>query len=69
MASVRDAYVSAVDRHYSITGILIAAAVALVTGIVIGMLVSGGSGVLGTSAFGAITGNSGVSAELRQGGR
>lgn len=69
MASVREAYASTVDRHYSITGILIAAAVALVLGIVIGMLISGGSGLPGTSAFSAITGGSVTSVELRQGGR
>ena len=69
MATVRDAYLSTVDRHYTIAGILIAAGIALVVGVVIGMLLVGASGLPGTSAFSAITGGSATSVELRQGGR
>ena len=69
MASVRDVYASTVDRHYSITGILIAAGVALILGIVIGMLITGAKGIPGGSAFSALTGGSTTSVELRQGGR
>ncbi len=68
MATVRGAYESTVDRHYTIAAILIAAAVALVVGIVIGMLVAGVA-LPGSTAFSSITCGSSTSAELRQGGR
>lgn len=68
MATVRGAYESTVDRHYTIAALLIAAAVALAVGIVIGMLVAGVA-LPGSSAFSSFTGVASTSAELRQGGR
>jgi len=70
MASVRSTVESTVDRHYTIVALLITAGLALVVGIVIGMLVSGnGVNIPGTSAFSALTGISVDAGEPRQGGR
>ena len=71
MASVRAAYESTVQRHYTIAAILIAAAIALIAGVVVGMLIGGaGLGIPGSSAFSRITGGSvGGGTEPRQGGR
>lgn len=68
MASVRSTVESTVDRPYTIVALLITAAVALVLGIAIGMLVSG-NGLPGSSAFSALTGGSVATGEARQGGR
>ncbi len=75
MASVRAAYDSTVQRHYSIAAILIVAAIALIVGVVIGVVFGGASlGLTGATAFssitgGSITGGSVTGGELRQGGR
>lgn len=59
------------QRHYTIAAVLIAAAIALIAGLVVGMLIGGaGLGLPGASAFSSITGGSvGGATEPRQGGR
>ncbi|MFM9876327.1 MAG: hypothetical protein ACKVOG_00555 [Rhodoglobus sp.] len=70
MATVRGAYESTVQRHYTIAAVLIAATIALIAGIVVGMLIGGtGLGLPGASAFSSITGGSAGADEPRQGGR
>lgn len=70
MASVRNTLEVTVDRPYTIVAVLITAGVALIVGIVIGMLISGnGISIPGSSAFSALTGSSAESSDLRQGGR
>lgn len=59
------------QRHYTIAAVLIAAGIALIAGMVVGMLIGGaGLGLPGASAFSSITGGSvGDGTEPRQGGR